>query len=202
MPRVSSKDKYTEQVFELFKRRGLMLNMEQIAHELGLTKKTLYNNFNSKPELIGTVLHYFYSKLEKEINCASVKSENAIEALFKVSAVIAEEISKLGNLLLKDISLYQSCPAIFSFTDRMNFYSRLIQENLKSGIEEGLYRETLNIEFSTLFYTSAIDLFYRWDNEHGFKYFEDTILFHRELVTHHLHSVVNERGLKLLEKYK
>ena len=174
MPRVSSKDKYTEQVFELFKRRGLMLNMEQIAHELGLTKKTLYNNFNSKPELIGTVLHYFYSKLEKEIYYASVKSENAIEALFKVSAV----------------------------TDRMNFYSRLIQENLKSGIEEGLYRETLNIEFSTLFYTSAIDLFYRWDNEHGFKYFEDTILFHKELVAHHLHSVVNERGLKLLEKYK
>ena len=50
MPRVSSKDKYTVQVFELFKHYGLSLNMEQIAQELGLTKKTLYNNFTSKQD--------------------------------------------------------------------------------------------------------------------------------------------------------
>lgn len=201
MPRLSSKDKYTQQVFELFKKNGLLLNMEQIAHELGLTKKTLYNNFHSKPELIGTILHHFYAVLEKEINTASMRSENAIEALFAVSATIAEEISKLGNLLLKDISLYQTTPGIFSFTDRMNFYSRLIHKNLKTGIEEGLYRENLNIEYSTLFYTSAIDLFYRWDNEHGFKFFENTIDFHRELVIHHLYSVVNDKGMDVLEKY-
>lgn len=178
-----------------------MLNMEQIAHELGLTKKTLYNNFHSKPELIGSVLNHFYSILEKGINTATKDSGNSIEAIFAVSVIIAEEISKLGSLLLKDISLYQSSPGIFAFTDRMNFYSRLIRDNLKSGIDEGLYRDNLNIEYSTIFYTSAIDLFYRWDNDHGFKYFENTVDFHRELVSHHLYSVVNDKGMKVLEKY-
>lgn len=199
MPRVSSKEKYTLQVLDLFKKYGLTLNMEQIAHNLGLTKKTLYNNFNSKPELIGTVLQHFYSNLEKEIDFATNKSVNAIDAFVAVSVVITDEISKLGQMLLKDISLYQSCPHIFSFTDRMNFYSNLIQKNLKQGISEGLYRKNLNIEYSTLFYTSAIDLFYRWDN--GFNYFEESVNFHRELVKHHLYSVVNEDGLKVLEKY-
>lgn len=200
MPRVSSKDKYTQQVFELFKLRGLTLNMEEIAQELGLTKKTLYNNFNSKPELIGTVLNYFYSTLEKEIALADQKSENAIESFLTVAVIISDEILKLGPLLLKDYSIYKSSLNISAFTDRKNFYSRLVKKNLELGIEQGLYRDNLNMDYVTLFYTSAIELFYRWDNE-GFKYFEDSVEFHRELVIHHLNSVINEKGYAVLQKY-
>ncbi len=200
MPRVSSKDKYTQQVFELFNLRGLTLNMEEIAHELGLTKKTLYNNFNSKPELIGTVLNHFYSTLEKEIALADQKSKNAIESFFTVSVIISDEILKLGPLLLKDYSIYKSSLNILAFTDRKNFYSRLVRNNLVSGIEQGLYREDLNMDYVTLFYTSAIELFYRWEND-GFKYFEDSVEFHRQLVIHHLNSVINEKGYAVLQNY-
>lgn len=199
MPRVSSKSKYTVQVFELFKEKGLMLNMEQIAQNLGLTKKTLYNNFSSKQELIATVLSYFYTELDKKIQVSSQKSTNAIEAFFDVSVIISSEISKLGTLLLKDISLYQSCPEIFSFTDRKSFYSKLLKENLLRGIEEGVYREDIDIDYSALFYASAIELFYRWNG--GFPYMENTAKYHRALVVHHLHSVVNEEGLALLKTY-
>lgn len=200
MPRVSSKDKYTQQVFELFKLRGLTLNMEEIAQELGLTKKTLYNNFHSKPELIGTVLNYFYSTLEREIALADQNSENAIESFFTVAVIISDEILKLGPLLLKDYSLYKSSLNILAFTDRKNFYSRLVRKNLELGIEQGLYREDLNMDYVTLFYTSAIELFYRWEKE-GFKYFEESAEFHRELVIHHLNSVINEKGYVVLQNY-
>jgi hypothetical protein len=50
-------------------------------------------------------------------------SENAIHAMFNVSRVIADEISKLGETLLKDMSLYHACDEIFAFTSRSNFYS-------------------------------------------------------------------------------
>lgn len=199
MPRVSSKEKYTAQAFEMFKEKGLTLNMEQIAQNLGITKKTLYNNFSSKQELIGTVVNYFYSELDKKIQIAIHSSENAIESFFVVSKTISEEISKLGTLLLKDISIYQSCPAIFSFTDRMNFYSQLVKNNLKRGIEENLYRSNLDMDYTTLFYTSAIDLFYRWDG--SFRYFQNTSEYHLELVKHHLYSVVNTNGVEVLELY-
>ena len=194
MPRVSSKEKYTAQAFQIFKEKGLTLNMEQIAQHLGITKKTLYNNFSSKQELIGTVVNYFYSELDNKIQISIQRSENAIDSFFVVSKTIAEEISKLGTLLLKDISLYQSCPDIFSFTDRMNFYSQLVRNNLKRGVEENLYRD-----YTTLFYTSAIDLFYRWDG--SFRFFENTAEYHLALVKHHLYSVVNSNGVEVLESY-
>ena len=199
MPRVSSKDKYIVQVFELFKSKGLMLNMEQIAQEIGLTKKTLYNNFVSKNELIQTVVNYFYSELDKKIQISAQSSENAIVAFMNVSLIISEEMSKLGTTLLRDISIYHSSPEIFAFTDRMGFYSKLIRENLERGIRENLYRSNLNKDYSALFYTSAIELFYRWEG--SFKYFNRTSDYHRELVKYHLYSVVNDKGADLLETY-
>ncbi len=199
MPRVSSKDKYIVQVFELFKSKGLMLNMEQIAHEIGLTKKTLYNNFVSKNELIQTVLSFFYSELDKKLQVSSQCSLNAIESFINVAVIIREEMSKLGTTLLRDISIYHSSPVIFSYTDRKSFYSKIIKLNLERGIEENLYRSDLNKDYSALFYTSAIELFYRWDG--SFKHFNKTSDFHSELVKHHLYSVVNDNGRKVLETY-
>lgn len=199
MPRVSSKEKYTAQAFEIFKEKGLTLNMEQIAQNLGITKKTLYNNFSSKQELIGTVVNYFYSELDKKIQISIQKSENAIESFFVVSKIISNEIAKLGTLLLKDISIYQSCPSIFSFTDRMNFYSQLVRNNLQRGIEEDLYRSNVDMDYTTLFYTSAIDQFYRWDG--SFQFFANTSEYHLQLVKHHLYSVVNTNGFEVLELY-
>ena len=199
MPRVSSKEKYTAQAFQIFKEKGLTLNMEQIALSLGITKKTLYNNFSSKQELIGTVMGYFYADLDKKIQISSQKRDNAIQAFCEVAQVINAEITKLGTLLLKDFSLYHSSLSIFTFADRMNFYSKLVKENLRRGMDEGLYRPNLDVDYSTLFYTSAIDLFYRWDG--SFKFISDTSEYHRELVKHHLYSVVNENGLKVLEAY-
>jgi AcrR family transcriptional regulator len=199
MPRVSSKEKYTVQVFEIFKVKGLTLNMEEIAQNLGITKKTLYNNFSSKQELIGTVVNYFYSELDNKIQQSIQKSTNAIESFFDIAEVISTEIGKCGTLLLKDISLYQACPTIFAFTDRMNFYSQLVIDNLNRGVEENLYRDNLNIDYTTLFYTSAIDQFYRWDG--SFRFFENTSEYHFELVKHHLYSVVNSNGFKVLESY-
>ncbi len=199
MPRVSSKDKYTVQVFELFKQYGLSLNMEQIAQKLGLTKKTLYNNFTSKQELINTVVNHFYASLERDMRFVIDNSDNAIEAMFSVSRIITNHIAELGHVFLKDISIYNACDEIFAFTERVNFYSKFLVENLNRGINEGIFRKDLNMEYTTIFYNSAIERFYRWNGE--FKYFACAQEYHWELVKHHLYSVVNDDGKLMLEKY-
>ena len=108
-------------------------------------------------------------------------------------------MAKLGTLLLRDISIYQSSPDIFTYSDRIKFYSKLVNNNLERGIEENLYRNDLNKEYTALFYTSAIELFYRWEG--SFKHFNRMSEYHRELVIHHLYSVVNSNGAQVLEAY-
>lgn len=199
MPRVSSREKYIIQAYELFKKEGLRLNMEQIASGLNLTKKTLYNNFESKEDLIRTVIRYFFSDLEKKINDSMKSSRNAIEALFLITSVVRNEIDQLGSALLKDMSEYKPGVKLLDHTNRLSFYSRVIRENLERGIKEQLYRTDLNIDYTTLFYTSAIEKFYKWDG--SYKFISDSYLFHSELVKNHLYSVVSKNGRIILESY-
>lgn len=199
MPRVSSREKYIIQAYELFKKEGLRLNMEQIASGLNLTKKTLYNNFESKEDLIRTVIRYFFSDLEKKINDSMKSSRNAIEALFLITSVVRNEIDQLGSALLKDMSEYKPGVKLLDHTNRMSFYSRIIRENLERGIKEQLYRTDLNIDYTTLFYTSAIEKFYKWDG--SYKFISDSYQFHSELVKNHLYSVASKNGRIILESY-
>ncbi|MEF9986336.1 MAG: TetR/AcrR family transcriptional regulator [Bacteroidales bacterium] len=200
MPRVSSKEKYVVKAYELFRKEGLRLNMDQIACGLNLTKKTLYNNFENKEDLIRTALQYFFSEVEKNINESMKGSRNAIEALFLITSVVRDEIEKLGEELFKDMSQYMAEHKLLNHTNRMSFYSKIIRENLLRGIKEQLYRADLNIEYATLFYTSAIERFYKWDDG-VYKFLGDSYMFHSELVKHHLYSVVSNSGRIILESY-
>lgn len=197
MPRLSSKDKYIKEIFDLYKVKGLLLNMEQIAQELNITKKTLYNNFESKEVMIATVVAYFFNELEAKIIDASEKSDNAIESLFSMSSIIRDEIDKLGALLLDNIAT--EAYDFFEHSNRSSFYSRVIRENLKRGISEGVFRSDIDIEYTTLFYTSAVELFYKKGNNP--KFIKNSSVFHSELVKHHLYSIVNIKNRDLLESY-
>lgn len=197
MPRLSSKDKYIRQIFNLYIEKGLYLNMEEIADDLHITKKTLYNNFESKEEMISTVVEHFFFALEEKIIASINKSSNAIESLIGLVDILHSEIDRLGPRMLDDAS--NEHLDMFVHTNRSSFYFRVIKENIIKGIEENLYREDLNVELCTLFYTSAVEFFYKKGNIK--KYLKNSREFHTELVKHHLYSVVKPECINLLESY-
>ena len=197
MPRLSSKDKYIREVFELYKRRGLNLSMEQIADELHITKKTLYNNFASKEEMVRTVVDYFFSTLESKMMDSLHNSKNAIESMISVSGTIRCEIDKLGELLLNDLTGENI--DMFAHSNRSSFYSKVLRENLHKGMDENLYRKNIDVEYVTLFYTSAIELFYKKSKSNN--YIKNSAVFHSELVKHHLYSIVDKDCRDILESY-
>ncbi|MBR5855746.1 MAG: TetR/AcrR family transcriptional regulator [Bacteroidales bacterium] len=171
--------------------------MENIAEELHITKKTLYNNFESKEEMISTVVEHFFFNLEEKIIDYLNNSSNAIESLIGLVHILHSEIDRLGTRLLEDVS--NENLGVFTYTSRSSFYFRVIKDNLIRGIKEKLYREDIDIELCTLFYTSAIELFYKKGNIQ--KYMNDSCKFHSELVKHHLYSVVKPECIGMLESY-
>ena len=173
--------------------------MEENTQGINITKKTLYNNFESKEELIRTVINCFCNGIEKKINYSLENSATAIEAVFRVSNDIKEEIDVIGIDVISDMSKYKSRIQILDHTNRMSFYSKIIRENLLRGINEGLYRSDINIEYTTLFYTCVIERFYKWEGE--YKYLGDSNTFHSQLVIHHLNSIVNAKGREILSSY-
>ncbi len=199
MARVSSKERYVTKVYDLFRKKGLKLTMDDIAAELKLTKKTLYNNFNSKEELMRTVMQFIIEDIEFKINLSLSQGKNAIEALFHTSSMMNKTLEQIGPLLLTDSSRYLPDLKVLDHSNRVSFYSRIIYENLERGMAEGLYRVDLNKELTSLFFTSAMAKIYSWNG--SYIYLKDPYLFHSELVRYHLESVVNEDGRKILRSY-
>ncbi len=173
------------------------MSMEQIAEELRITKKTLYNNFASKEEMVRTVVDYFFYSLEKKMFESLMNSTNAIESMISISNTIRCEIDKLGVLLLNDLT--GDNIDLFAHSNRSSFYSKVIRENLQKGMAENLYRKNIDVEYVTLFYTSAIELFYKKSKSNT--YIKNSATFHSELVKHHLYSIVDKECTDILESY-
>lgn len=199
MARVSSKDRYVVKVYELFRKKGLKLTMDDIASSLKLTKKTLYNNFSSKDELMRTVMQFVIEDIEFRINLALSQGKNALEALFLTSSMMNKTLEAIGPLLLSDSSKYLPDLKVLDHTNRMSFYSKIIHDNIERGITEGLYRDDFNKELVTLFFTSAMAKIYSWNG--SYIYLKDPYLFHSELVKYHLESIVNDEGRKILRSF-
>jgi len=199
MARYNSKEKYLQMIYDLFRRRGLNLTMVDIAEELKLTKKTLYNNFNNKEELIMTVAHRIFHDVEEQINHSLTKGKNAIEGLYKTSGMMNKILLHIGPLLLSDTGKYLPDLKMLDHTNRLSFNSKIVSENLSRGISEGLYRSDLNEELVVLFFTSSLAKMYAWDG--AYIYLKDPYKFHSELIRYHLEAVVNEKGRKILRSY-
>lgn len=199
MSRVSSKERYVTQLYKLFRKKGLQLSMDQIARELKLTKKTLYNNFESKEELMRTVMQHVLGEIEFKMNIALTHGKNAIEALYHTSTIMNKALEEIGPLLLNDTATCLPDLKLLNHTDRMSFYSRIINENLNRGKSELLYRDDLNINLVTVFFTSAMSKIYSWDGSYHF--LRNPYVFHSELIRYHLEAVVNEEGRAILNQY-
>ncbi|MDP3451996.1 MAG: TetR/AcrR family transcriptional regulator [Bacteroidales bacterium] len=199
MARVSSKERYVAKVYDLFRKKGLKLTMDDIATELKLTKKTLYNNFNSKEELMRTVMQFVIEDIEFKINLSLSQGKNAIEALYHTSSMMNRTLEQIGPLLLNDSSRYLPDLKVLDHTNRVSFYSRIIQDNIERGSAEGLYRKDLNKELTTLFFTSAMAKIYSWNGSYIF--LKDPYLFHSELIRYHLEAVVNDDGRNILRSF-
>lgn len=173
--------------------------MDEIANELKLTKKTLYNNFTSKEDLMRTVMKLVLEDIEFKINLALNQGKNAIEALYLTSNMMNKSLEEIGPLLLSDSATYLPDLKLLDHTNRMSFYSRIISENLDRGISESLYRDDINKELITLFFTSAMAKIYSWNGSYIF--LKNPFIFHSELIRYHLEAIVNDEGRGILKSF-
>jgi len=134
-----------EQIKELFFEFGIKnLNMDDISHKLGISKKTLYRFVKSKEDLLTRIFEYDQSKWADAMNVLGSLEVNAIEKLFKVSLMVYEEMKRFNPMLMFELRKYYE-PLYNEFrAKKLTHISRSMRMNLERGIKEGLYRNDLN----------------------------------------------------------
>jgi AcrR family transcriptional regulator len=195
------KDRIINGAMELIMRYGARsISMDDIARHLSVSKKTLYQHFADKDDLVLAVCREDMRCDVKIFTEIRESSSNAIEELSKISLIMKAQMEKINPALLFDLKKFhpKAWNAWLDFKNK--FIRESVMRNLKQGVEEGHFRQDINPELMAIVRIELIELLF------------DQMLFPREkfklaevqmhLFDHFVYGLVTDKGRKLYEKYK
>ena len=144
---VDKGEKWIEQVEALFMRYGIKsLTMNDVARELGISKKTLYQMVDSKNDLVVKVLEQHISREKAQCLNLAAAAPNAIEEIFIIMETNSQELTRMRSNVINDLQKYHRNGFEMIRKFQYDFVARVIRENMHRGRKEGLYRDDFDIE--------------------------------------------------------
>jgi AcrR family transcriptional regulator len=128
------------------------VTMDDLAHELGVSKKTLYEFFPGKTELLREASRFKCDNWQAEMETIARETSDFFERARRTFRFIAQMYAKLSQAYLLD--LRRSAPEVWA--DMQEFRRRRVRGNildlLKHGVREGVLRADLDLEAVTGLY--------------------------------------------------
>ena len=186
-------------VIELFKKYGVKsVTMDDIARELGISKKTLYQIVKDKRELVNKIMDF---EFDSNYNCfkqIKEKELNAIDELFEVNKYMMTQLKFHSHSFEYDLKKYY--PDIYEriHKKKLDVMYASVVENINKGKEEGLDRSELKGELIGKLYVARMvnvqdDDFLTLDD------FISPEVF-KEYFVYHIRGLANKKGIRHLEK--
>jgi AcrR family transcriptional regulator len=186
---------------ELFMQYGIRsVSMDDIAANLGISKKTIYQYFSDKDEIVKEVIIFKIKESEDSCNHWHQVAENAIDELFKIMEMVEEIFRSMNPSVILDLKKYH--PAAYAiFEDhRNNFIYNNIRENLLWGIKEELYRSEINVDLMAKFRINTMLL--PFDPAFLNKQKLSLAEVEKNILESYLFGLVSLKGYKLTLKYQ
>lgn len=193
------KEKILHKATDLFLTFGVKsVTMDDIAKELAISKKTIYTFFSTKTKIVEDTTNYLFNKINSEIITICASGQNPIKELFLVKSLVLEHLKNEETSPQYQLQKYY--PKLFDSIKQKQFNSinDCISNNLKKGIDEGLYRKDLDNNLIVRFYfigvmgIKNVELFPM--DKFGMPYLMDNLL------EYHIRAIATEKGLKTLQK--
>ena len=182
----------------LFYRYGIRsITMDFIASELGMSKRTLYENFKNKDALIIACMERDRQQQEREMCQIFSSKTNTIEKLVRCYNRIIYYIKQTSRSFQLDIEHMRSkvSEEADKYREKQFHYIRTI---LQTGVEEGLVRSDLNLDIATSLHNRQLMWIRKVKNTHADEMNHGEIL---EVYTKiFLYGIVTDKGRKVLDK--
>ena len=194
------KDRIIEKAHELFMRYGIRsVSMDDIALQLGMSKKTLYLHVADKDELVEGVLDMEVDQGQNKcINC-SVSARDAVEEIILTMEQIVEQFRNMNPMVLYDLQKFHFRSFQKFLKYKNEFLYDVIRKNLERGIEEQLYRPEINVDVISRFRLETMMMAFNMDIFPPRKYNLAEVT--REIIEHYLYGLSTLKGYKLILKY-
>ena len=138
------KEKILNTAFRLYRRFGIKsISMDTVAQEMGASKKTIYQWFENKDQLVEAALNAFLEEVKIK---PEEQEENSVIDLVKTLRLHNQKVAGINVSFFFDLQKYHA-KASQQLDDYLNNELRpYFINNLKRGIAQGFYREDINPE--------------------------------------------------------
>ena len=172
--------------------------IDDLASKMGISKKTLYEHFPSKNDLVEAVLDYALDMSCKNVDTFVQGDGSVIENVYRNQKKVKEIFNINSDRPIWELQKYYSKTYERMEIEFVKSDTRFIDKLLEKGWKEGLFREDINVNFYKTFYSSVQRLRSVANTfpEREFPFW-DTIY---TLMEYFFRILVNEKGMKELER--
>ena len=186
---------------ELFSQYGFKtITMDDIARRAGISKKTLYQHFANKEEVVLESVTWYKDHMTKDCTARISTVENAVEAMVQMMAFFDTMNKKINPMALFELQRYYP-DAYRTFRELLQDKDvSMIRDNILQGVKEGLYRQDLNADLMARYRLETSLLILQPNlmvNDRN-----DLISVALEIAEHFMYGIMTPKGEKLYQEYK
>ncbi|MGR3811589.1 TetR/AcrR family transcriptional regulator [Jiulongibacter sp. NS-SX5] len=197
---METKERIVEKSIELFFSRGIRsVTMDDIASELGISKKTIYQHFSDKTTLVYEVSKSFLSEEKCREQEIARKSSDPIDEVILHSRVMREIFLKINPGVLYDLQKYYP-KAWKLYKEHKTYFRKSLEDNIRKGMEKGYYRSEIDPSILSFLRINAVEWAFSPEampNGNG-----NILKVQMEFMDHFIRGIVTEKGLKAYEATK
>jgi AcrR family transcriptional regulator len=198
---VETRNRIREQAKQLYFKYGIRsVSMDDIAVGLGMSKKTIYQYFADKDELVDAIVDDDIRDTRVDCQECFVQSTDAVEEIFLTLDRMLEHLGQMNPTILYDLHKFHF-NSFKKFQEHKNSYLlEIIRKNLERGISEGLYRPDINVDILSRFRLESMMLVFNMEIFPQTKY--SIVEVTMTIIENFMFGVVTPRGYDLILKYK
>lgn len=194
------KEEIIENAADLFLTLGFKsVTMDDIANNMGISKKTIYAHFSNKTKLVESTTLYVLNAIDKGIDEIIQKDLNSIEEVFQIKKFVSAHLK--DDKSSPQYQLQKYYPKVFKSVQKHHLETMegCVTQNLMKGIKSGVFRPSIDVVFISRM------------NFLGMTGIKDNDLFPIEkyspqeltekYLEYHLRAIVTPKGLKMLNDF-
>ena len=184
---------------ELFLTLGFKsVTMDDIANELGISKKTIYVHFENKTKLVEATTFEMFELISKGIDDICVLERDPIEEMYVIKKLVLEHLKDETSSPYHQLQKYY--PKFFNSlrSKQYGLMEKCVADNLNRGIALGLYRDNLEVEFiSKIYFTCIMAL---RDNQLFPLHNSSMSSLMNHYLDYHVRGICTSKGLEVLNR--
>jgi len=186
-------EKILEGCDKLFRKFGIKsLSMDDIARELGMSKKTIYQYVSDKNDLVQKTFNHILNHNENQCTCIKDETDNPIDEIILISRNMSQQMKGINPAVFYDLRKYHPEAWLLFENHSQTFIYSQIKENLINGIKQGYYRDNIKADILARLYISLVQTISNPELFSNIDY--DFSSVYHEMIRYHFNGICTDKG--------